>query len=561
MSNLRIWTLSLVGVLFCALAAVGCGGSSTQPAATTAAPDVRYAAMSTLETLQASLSAETPAEVSAQLAAKMASMPEFTESGVTPDHCAYGRFTDGRLIIFVNNRQPAPEVATYPAVVPSGRLGGSSLTPGQFRLIDTMGNIFQHPVNTMYPTLVAAGMQPAGPIQKGTVDEFLTMKGDGFIYLDAHGMSIDLKSGERVTAIWTGTQATKELDEKYKAMLDAEELVYCVGIYDSGQPQRKHYGMTPAFFKKYVSFAPNSVVFFNACHSANEDMAAACKSAGAGIYMGWDNSTEDLSAIYAAYFLLDRTLGLYKLEPQVENPAEKQALDMRELISAMATSKCPQTNEMYDISRATKAKLRFVLGNETLGGVVPVIADAEVDSTTGIINIVGVFDTTPGSVLANVTETSAGAPLPILSWSNSSISVQGNKSVDSVVVKVGGRSSKPRLLTGTFVLSGNQPVSGEPAGPIEVRSKLVVQLNGETVYSDPDGAVRGNRGPITFKAKKGDSLKIQVFSDEIYGGLGDVYITGPNGKTYRIVARTVDYITDKATRTAFTRSWDLRYYF
>ncbi|MBL8087174.1 MAG: hypothetical protein JNM85_03770 [Chthonomonas sp.] len=561
MSKRKYWALLLLALIYGILAIVGCGGSGGQPPAETLASETRFAAMDTLEALQASLTTSTPAEVSTQLAAKMATMPEFSESGVTPDHCAYGRFTDGRIIIFANNRQPASEMASYPVSAPRGRLGGASLIPGKFRLIDTMGTLFQHPAVAMHPTLVAAGMEPAGPIQKGTVEEFKALKDDGFVYLDAHGMNVTLKSGDEVTAIWTATKVTKELDQTYQSMLSAEELVYVVGANDSGKPAEKHYGMTPSFISKYISFGKNSVVFFNACHSGNPDVAKACTSAGAGVYMGWDDSTEDLSAIYAAYYLLDRTLGLYNLEPKPANPGEKQSLDIKELIADMATSKCPQTREVYSTSRATNAKLKFVPGNETLGAIKPIIRDATMDATTGVITIEGQFGETKDTVLQNVTTSSAGVPLTVLTWSSTTITAQGSKGTDSVSVKVGARSSKPQPLGGTFVLSGNQPVGGAAFGPFEVRSKLVVQVNGVEIYADPDGAIRGNRGPLTFTAKKGDMLKILVFTSEIYGGTGEIFLTGPNGTTYRLVAKTLDYIADKTTGQAFQREWDLRYYF
>ncbi|HNQ98625.1 MAG TPA: hypothetical protein PKN52_01415, partial [Trueperaceae bacterium] len=69
-------------------------------------------------------------------------------------------------------------------------------------------------------------------------------------------------------------------------------------------------------------------------------------------------------------------------------------------------------------------------------------------------------------------------------------------------------------------------LAGNAAGTstFGVDDGLQVSLNGEVIYDD-GGSLSGNRGPITFTAKKGDTLKFVV--RDTYGhcsGLQTIYL-------------------------------------
>src|SRR5262249_42047257 len=76
------------------------------------------------------------------------------------------------------------------------------------------------------------------------------------------------------------------------------------------------YGITAKFVEAYMSFAKNSVLFFNVCFSAKTDIPQgagafifACQKKGAGVYLGWTALLNANPAFTSVRYFVDRMVG------------------------------------------------------------------------------------------------------------------------------------------------------------------------------------------------------------------------------------------------------------
>ena len=88
------------------------------------------------------------------------------------------------------------------------------------------------------------------------------------------------------------------------------------------------YGITGDFVKTYWHFAPDSIVFLNACWSAYttdpqgpQDFIDACWSAGAGVYFGWSQKANSGTCFTAVRYFVDRLMGANRF--MKENPDQR----------------------------------------------------------------------------------------------------------------------------------------------------------------------------------------------------------------------------------------------
>jgi hypothetical protein len=505
------------------VAAGGCGGGSLRNANKPVAPDRRMAVLEAVRVKFGSLTGTDTAAQNQEMASFMRAMPEFEASGVSDDGCAWARFTDGRLLIVANNRRPEP-VRSFPVAELTTRASG---LPEQtlVHLYDTMGTSFTHPAVAFRGTLIGHGYQIAGDaIKNGTVEEMKAVGGTGVFYMDAHGGSAQTRNFSWLFAIWTGTRVSSSLETAYADDLDNNRLAYMVALGDGAN--ETHYAATGFFVNQYMRFGPNSLVFINACSSYDPSFRQACLAAGAGVYLGWTQPVADNSAYGAAVFMFDRLLGNNSVAP-TDNPA-KPPMTWNELLSAMSATTYAVTGTPFDTSvGSTTAFLRAAAGQGDLGPITPSIRELDVDTTAMTATLKGHFGSVTGTVDENGSIGVPGAPLKVLSWTATQIVCEIGDTTKSVIVRAGGRPSNIGRLPGT-----NYILSGATGGPFGVDDNLRVWVGNQLIYEDVRGAYAGNRGPFTFRATKGDNLRIEV--QDWYGqyaGYESIYITTPAGDT------------------------------
>lgn len=531
-----------------------CGGSSSDEThVDLLTPTQRIAAITEIENFISTLPGTDQAADRIAVQSFLQSHPAFSAVGLSDDNTVWANFIDGRIYMFVNNRIPAPTTSPSQPLVTS-RAYGDQIPGAKVAAFDTMGTLFVHPMVPLKSIYEARGFQfTSGQIQSGTIEQFKAISDQGFVYVDSHGGLAKNSSNQNVRALWTSTEVSPENETLYANDLRSNRLVYMTATRNSQTDVSTRYAMTGAFFRSYVKFAPNSAVLFNACTLGDPSFAADIIASGAGVYFGWSKDVEDRSANELLRFLTDRILGIYSLEP-IPSDASKGALKFSEIPNEISSNFSPITNRTYDTSLGTNAKLLTYVGNGQIGSFVPIITRANVNGATNSITITGTFGSTPGTVLANrPANGSGGTPLTIQSWSQTSIRVNAGTNTDTVTVELNNRFSKPY-----DVGAQDWRLSGPLNGDFTVRKVLTIKLNDTVLFQDPPAPFLDTRSPITFRARPSDTLRITITTEENLGGSSDVFITNPQGQTFRILANALDLSPNPTTGIVRNQSWLLQ---
>ena len=99
MKRLRPFAVIMLAFVF-----AGCGGGGSGGASPAVSKSVRSATFSAVKAQFATLPHTDPIADGKAMAAFLASRKEFEASGTSPDGSAWGRFTDGRLFLVLENR-------------------------------------------------------------------------------------------------------------------------------------------------------------------------------------------------------------------------------------------------------------------------------------------------------------------------------------------------------------------------------------------------------------------------------------------------------------------------
>jgi hypothetical protein len=262
--------------------------------------------------------------------------PEFEAAGMSPDGGnVWGRFVDGRLFLFLNNRTPGAGPVTQRVI--GGRIEAQpnllnktfDTFPGSSsaRILNSLGTAFpgsQQSVDSIRTWCKKVGYTLSTP-NDPTVDNLAHMSGDGIFYWTAHGgtgRNSDA-SANPVFAMWTSDEVSAAGEKAYKAYLDSTEVVYASAVNDivAGEKiETVHYMVTMKFIGKHMSFAPNSLVYFDACGSGGIDKTYQSMMKTAGFYLGWSLPTYDLDSDRTARYFFDRTLGVNMQTPKEATP-------------------------------------------------------------------------------------------------------------------------------------------------------------------------------------------------------------------------------------------------
>ncbi|CAG1019287.1 hypothetical protein BURC_04160 [Burkholderiaceae bacterium] len=322
----------------------GGGGASVDGA-------VRAAAIAAVEEHCRTLSQQdgmTPLAFVETVAAKLRTNPVYVEVGVDVQTlCAWGVFADGRIHVIANNLTPQ-RTASATGATPARRaaLAAAALSevPGaaRARVMQTFGPMFDGAdvVTDVVGWLREKGWQvPHGDEHEARLSTLRGLQGDGYFYINTHGGAFTPTlfpgSGQGMYAIQSSTLVSpaQEALEETIADMAARRLTYFTAsngnlIFGRWPDWDTRYGLTSNFVDTYWKFASDSAVIINACSSARTNDARwsagfvfACHKAGAGVYLGWDNTVAPVGAYRAARYFTDRMLGANKFQP--ESPAQR----------------------------------------------------------------------------------------------------------------------------------------------------------------------------------------------------------------------------------------------
>lgn len=492
----------------------GPGDDNGNPPGTAVTVEERMVALDAAETLLEALlgSGVEGDDLNAALATGLKGLPVIAATGVdTATSMAWARFTDGRLLIIGDNRPAGPvadSVLAAPAMkaVAAGRAGhveaarGSAASPASragraerarvasamneaaaappvfaadgevselptsrhVRLLHSFGPDFdqlQRPIEDMAEWFEEHGYQ----VRKGQegdarVATLRNISGDGFFYFNTHGGGGHDRTGRKLYAMGSSTLATdaNERLPEIASDLDNDRLVYMTarnGENLAGVPLvDTRYAVTRFFVEEYWSFAENSIVFVNVCHSAvaHDDIHAfifEMHRAGAGVYFGWSGTVTATGGFRAVRYFVDRLLGANEFQP--ETP--KQRPFTWPLVLQDMTSKGYTTDGAAQLVArpATQSGARVGILRPSIGAlwVAPPFMNSD-------LHIEGYFGTRPGRV--TIDDGSGPVELAVKDWTPAGITaglpLTGTGSVGDVVVHVGDHASNPRRLhryTGT----------------------------------------------------------------------------------------------------------------
>ena len=315
------------------------------------------------------------------------SLQTIDTADITPGSTTvWAHFLDGRLLIIPNNRDTSsaddtldlPDPTQPPAplpvspkrqmVMPSGRelltspmfsqaVGNELPSSMQYRAWNAIGTCHVDPIPTIAALLELGNYYAAPNAGPPTVDNFKRVKGDGVFYLNTHGGIGKAVDSVPVMALWTRDRKSAANEVKFKTMLDAYQLAYMTE-YSSDSTGAcgmvTHYGITNAFVVDFMRFGTNSLIFLDACSSAEPNLVQAFHNSGASVVLCWTNSVTDGFAFKAAKFMYDRLLGVNRIDPK-ESPFQRPfGVDaIRQDMASRSPSKTvdPSTGAVLTISR------------------------------------------------------------------------------------------------------------------------------------------------------------------------------------------------------------------
>lgn len=374
----------------------------------------------------------------------------FEASGIAPGGSVWARFTDGKLLMYVSNFQPASAPPSpFNRSDGNGYGGRTENLPGSLkaRILNSLGTAFEdagsaEAVQSIRSWLDNAGyISPLGSSTAG-VNDLKQVSGDGVFYMSAHGGQCYARDSTLIFGIWTADEASPANDARYKLDLDSDYVTYMVALHDNflGFPTTsKHYGITPKFVSRYMSFGTNSLVYFNACSSNDPTLRAACMSKGATVYVGWTNPAGSSVAFHAARYLFDRLLGANQYEP--ENPHQRPFY-----YTLIAYDMADRGYDTCTVEGYPQAKLTFTPSFMPNSGTSLKLAPSILDVTplvspVNTMDIDGLFGSEQGTVSLGNTD------LGIVNWASQKIRCTAPQTGGNLVVKVRGIKSNVVQLT------------------------------------------------------------------------------------------------------------------
>jgi len=452
------------------------GGSQTEPTSSEPAsqpaasgPEMpfeqRKAALDDLTTFLNDLPAENQDNDNQAMVEYLLSRPEFVAAAISSDGTVWGEFSDGRLLFIFNNRTldaggeqssarppgrggisskhaplnlAAPPALLTAASVPAPAATAKGELPQSDRtyLLSAMGTWWPDATPDLEKWFGDSGYDVVNSAP--TVEMLKGVSDSGVFYLDTHGGKIDDFHGKKVYGLWTATPIDSFNETLLRSDIEAGRVAYAAAKHDKfdGKPRyAQHYIITDDFVTEYMSFAPNSFVFINACSSNMEEMRKAFLAQGASVYAGWSITVDGNFADKTARFLFDRLLGTNK-GPEPEMPKQRP-FDYIAIKGNMG-----ERNLLTDPGGST---LTFTQGSGNFALLMPSIAYMDVEEESDELFIYGMFGSEKGTV------TIGGQNADVRNWEQELVVVHladtGAGSAGDVVVKVRDHESNTAPLT------------------------------------------------------------------------------------------------------------------
>jgi hypothetical protein len=485
LNSSRVWIVALLASAVLSIG--GCtkkqnpvsanGGPDTPaPPAGTISDEARLAVFDTLNTFLSTLPGTNASADNQATLAYLQRRPEFEASGISPDGGnVWARFVDGTPFLVLNDRAPGTgsqgvlrgQLVPKPDVLRKS----SDVFPGasKARIMNSLGTAF--PASAQTVTMLRSWCKQVGYTlstpDDPTIENLLFMNGDGIFYWTTHGgtgYNHQLVM-QPIFALWTSDVVTKTNIPKYRTLVDSGYLVYASAKNDlvDGKPVNTvHYMVTMKFIGEYMSFATNSLVYFDACGSGDFDPKYLPLLKTAGFYLGWSLPTRDDESAFTARYFFDKTLGVNSLAPKETPPR-------RPFYTGDVLSEMKKYN--YDVSGLSHLVHPIEPVLTTLRLLAPSIAltsgDASINTTT--YDISGSFtdnQAADGFVLLNDT------PVPAPKWTSSNITIPKPTSGGKLVVMVRNVKSNPVNLT-----EWNGTLDYTFTGDGSLKQHIVVNLN------------------------------------------------------------------------------------
>ena len=395
------------------------------------------------------------------VAAFMAARPEYVAAGVDEETLsAWGRFADGVMHAFADNRKPPSPVSG--AVPGALTVKSGAEVPGEMtaRLLHSFKsrsgfNLDRNvPIGEMRGYLEGKGWKVRGGlVGLADVSTLRSTSGDGFFFFNTHAARIKVGDPAEPDGRMYVLQSSTLVDEGHEKALAAdfaslkllhftaangEEVEGFLGL-SSSKVFDTRYAITYRFVQAYMKFAPNSVVLINACYSGvNRKFIDAVLGGGAGAYIGWTSSLSPEGADRAAPYFVDRMLG-------ANQHAYKESPPQRAFPVDLVLKDMDKKGLSVD---PVKGGLLMATPNPGLRYwpiFAPSIRYVQVDEDKEKLTLVGEFGTDEPKV------TVGGTALALESWSPEKIVAplpqKGPGSSGDVVVEVRGVKSNARQLT------------------------------------------------------------------------------------------------------------------
>lgn len=309
----------------------GCGGGGVTPMdPDSVTPAAREEAMDAVAARLDALPVGTPAADAIAAAARtMAGRPEFEATGASPEAgTAWGRFPGGTLYIVDVSGRPRPEsdASALEAGIRDESPARTGIPRGPAVLCHVLDPMYTNVAAVLSPWLTAAGYSvTANPTAAGGVADLKKVKGAALFYMGTHGVwSPVIDSAAGPWAALTATVPTLTNQVTYAADLEDHSLAIVDAYFREGHLRR--YAFTAGFVRKYMTFAPDSLVYMDACrsdHACASSFRDACFDAGASLYAGWSEVVSDTACAESTPFLFCRMLGAAAPDGNDQNPPRR----------------------------------------------------------------------------------------------------------------------------------------------------------------------------------------------------------------------------------------------
>jgi hypothetical protein len=358
-----------------------------------------------------------------------------------------------------------------------------------------------------------------GTSADATLANLRGVSGDGVFYIRTHGGMASIHrdgSTQDLYALWTSSEVLDPLVEEQDATLVADLLtqrvVYMLfrndrwnQAFPSLFERNRHYGITSKFVAHHMSFAPDSLIYVDACNSAS-DAGFRAAFPGGSLFVGWDERAEIAGAARTAQFVFDRLLGANQFAPESpkQRPFDHQAL---------ASDPKFGPGKTYGSSRAIAsdgmtpivANLGFHRLRGDFGLLAPSLYALEADEDAGKLILHGNFGRDPGGDGQVIISDGGETALPVTSWGahriEATLPASGNGSRGNVKVVVRDRASNTRQLIGW---KGTMTWTMDDAGSLVMRVQMdmLLRMDPLDVRDAPGAAPKKN--PLTIGGRNPD---------------------------------------------------------